>query len=140
MAHVDYDEPFGVWVSRKVAETGMSQRAASREMGVTPGLLNSWIKGHRRPSPESIRKLAAFLAIPEEEVMIRAGLRRRRDTDMHPLRAELIELARQVPLSEARVCADFLRHRTREAMAGRGMDTPIPAGLPAGGEPDGQGG
>lgn len=106
---VDYEEPFGQYLKRMLAQVGLNQRQAALKLGVTPGMMNNWIKGNKRPNPENAMRLAGLLTVDIDDLMIRAGHRRRRDTDLHPKRAELLELARQLPLEQADIAIDYMR-------------------------------
>jgi|GEM_PF-1589503 len=111
----DYEESIGNYLRRKLAERGLSQNQAALRMGVSSGMVNTWVKGNRKPSPESVVKIAGLLAVGVDELMIRAGHRRPVETDLHPLRRELLEVARQVPIKEAELAIEFLVWRTQQA-------------------------
>lgn len=111
----DYSESFGSFIKRKIAERGLNQRQAALRIGATSGMMSNWVNDSRKPSPEYVVKLAALLAVDVDEMMIRAGYRPRRDTDLHPKRAELLEVARQLPIEEADIAIGFLKWRLEEA-------------------------
>lgn len=111
----DYGEPFGAYFGRKLGERGLSQNQAARRMGVTSGMVNAWVHDQRTPSPGSIVKIASLLAVGVDELMIRAGHRKPVETDLHPLRRELLEVARQLPLNEAQRAIEYLVWRTQQA-------------------------
>ena len=115
----DYDEPQGPWMRRRIAEVGLTQAEFAERLGVSQGTVSNWVavgRRVRRPVPEMIPRIAAVLQVPEAEVMIRFGYRRRRDTDLHPRRAELLEVARTLPFEEIEIAIWFLRQRAEEAL------------------------
>lgn len=120
----DYDVPFGVWLKRKLNERGLNQRRLAMMIGASTGMVGMWANDRRRPSPPYVLKIAQALGVPEEEVQVRVGYRQRRDTDMHPLRAEALEMLRQLPLEELPMVIDFMRWRAVEAVRPRPVAGP----------------
>ena len=112
---VDYEESFGSFLRRKLAESGLRQSQAARRIGATSGMMSGWVNNRRVPEPENVTRLAELLAVDPNEMLTRAGYRKRRDTDLHPKRAELLEMARQLPLEEADLVLGFMRWRLEEA-------------------------
>lgn len=112
---VDYEESFGGFLRRKLAEAGLTQSQACRRLGITSGMMSNWVNNKRVPEPNNVDQLARLLAVDPNEMQTRAGYRERRDTDLHPMRAELLEMARQLPLSEAEIVLGFMRWRLEEA-------------------------
>ena len=106
---VDYEESFGGFLRRKLAEAGLTQAQAARKIGATSGMMSNWVQNKRVPEPPNVDKLAELLAVDPNEMQTRAGYRKRRDTDLHPKRAELLEMARQFPLEDADVVMSFMR-------------------------------
>lgn len=115
----DYEQSFGTWLREKIRERGTNQRRLSLAVGASSGMVSGWANDRRRPSPEYVAKIAQALGVPEEEAQVRAGYRARRDTDLDPRRAELLEMARQLPLSEAEIVLGFMRWRLQEALRPR---------------------
>ncbi len=115
----DYEISFGTWLKDRINTVGTNQRQLALQIGASSGMMSNWIRDTRKPSPENCAKLAQALAVPEEEVLVRAGYRRRKDTDPDPRRAALVEMARQLPLSEAEAVMDFMRWRTYERLRSR---------------------
>lgn len=120
----DYEISFGTWLRRKLVERNLNQRRLALMIGASTGMVSGWAHDKRRPEPDNVAKIAQALGVPEEEALVRAGYRQRRDTDLDPRRAELVEMARQLPLSEAASVMDFMRWRTTEALRPRRLDPP----------------
>lgn len=111
-----YEEPLDQFLRRKLTESGLNQRQAALRMGVSWGMVNAWLQpkgvpNHRHPNPGNVERLATLLEVDPDELMIRAGHRTRREADLHPKQAELLELARQLPLAEADMAIDYMRWR-----------------------------
>lgn len=115
MSQDDFSESFGTYLKRKIVEAGLNQRTAALQIGASSGQMSGWVHGHRRPTPENVSRLAQLLGVPEREMLIRAGYQRRRDTDLHPERAQLLELARELPLRDVPLVTGFVRWRLQEA-------------------------
>ena len=118
---MDYEMSFGTWLRQKIVEKGTNQRQLALRIGASTGMMSGWVHDRRRPEPDNVARLAQALGVPEEEALVRAGYRRRKDTDLDPVRAELIEMARQLPLSEAAAVIDFMRWRQAEALRPRSI-------------------
>lgn len=125
---MDYEETLGSYIRRKIAERGLNQRQAALRIGVTSGMMSNWANDKRRPDPENIPKLAALLAVDEDDLSIRAGYKRRRDLDLHPKRAELLEVARQLPIEQADLAIGFMKWRLEESYRPRTVPPPADAG------------
>lgn len=115
----DYEITFGTWLRRKLVERNLNQRRLAVMIGASTGMVSGWANDKRRPEPDNVTRIAQALGVPEEEALTRAGYRSRKDTDMDPVRAELVEMARQLPLSEAATVMDFIRWRQSEALRPR---------------------
>lgn len=136
---MDRGEPFGDYVARKLAEQGLTQTAAADAMGVSKSMVNSWVHGSRKPSPENVGRLAALLTIPTDELQARAGYRVPEQEETDPRRLELIEVARRLPLTELGTVLDFARWRmqvaTRRRPRGRGDGPAGPSATDTGDDP-----
>ena len=128
MDTMDYEESLGSYIRRKIAERGLNQRQAALRIGVTSGMMSNWCNDKRRPEASNIPRLAALLAVDEDDLAIRAGYKQRRDTDLHPKRAELLEVARQLPIEEADIAIGFMKWRIEERYRPRSVRPPDDAG------------
>ncbi len=115
------EERFGDYLARQLAMRGMNRSQAGTRLGVTRSMVSQWVNNHRVPKPENVERLAALLGVDNDELLVRAGHRRRVDTDMHPARSELLEMARQLPLEEAETAIDFMRWRLERSRLGQGL-------------------
>ena len=120
----DYEITFGTWLRQKLNERGWSQRRLAQMIGASTGMLSGWANDKRRPEPGNVAKIAAALGVPEVEALTRAGYRQRRDTDMDPLRAEALEVLRQLPMSVVPTVMDFMRWQQAEVLRPRPLGRP----------------
>lgn len=132
---MDYEGTLGSYIRQKLAEKGLNQRQGALRIGVTSGMMSNWVHDKRRPDPENIPKLAALLSVDPDELMVRAGYRPRRDTDLHPKRAELLEVARQLPLDQADLAIEFMKWRLETSYRPRSASSPDGAGTGTSGAP-----
>ena len=66
------------WVTRALKEGPFAMRQLAADAGLSYDVLRSWRSGRRRPSRDSIRKLAAGLAKRSERLKALAAELRRR--------------------------------------------------------------
>lgn len=70
MAHTT----FSAWLETKLIELAISQAELARRAGVTRGAIGNIIRGERGPGVDLAKGIAHALKLPEDEVMIAAGL------------------------------------------------------------------
>lgn len=63
----------GEFIASARADRKLSLRAFAQYIGTSQTAVSDWEKGNRVPDPESCRKLARYLHMPEEEVLRMAG-------------------------------------------------------------------
>lgn len=66
---------FGLWLSRQLADQGMSGADLARRIGHDSSIVSKWRRGQMQPAPESCREIARALVIPHDEVLRQAGHR-----------------------------------------------------------------
>lgn len=84
----------GSWFSRALERVGASQADLARHLRLAPSAVSRMLKGDRLMKPLEVVHIAAFLRVPEEEV-----LRHAVDTAARPAAAESPRLGRGRPLS-----------------------------------------
>lgn len=50
-------------IAKRRAESGMTQHALARQMGVGDTVVSHWETGHRRPTLDNLRRLAEVLGV-----------------------------------------------------------------------------
>ena len=68
------DTSFASWLEEQLREQGISQAELARRAGVTRGAINNILQGERGPGVELAKGIARALKIPEDDVMVAAGL------------------------------------------------------------------
>ena len=64
---------FSNFIQDHIRRRGVSLRRLALESGVSPSTFSRWLRGQQRPSPASCQKLAEYLSVPAEQVLIIAG-------------------------------------------------------------------
>ena len=93
----------------KLAEHGMTQTELAERVGVSQTQISSYLRGKRRPSPETCVRLAEALAVPVDEVLILAGHRPPLAADGDMELKELVEILRQIPSDQRPPIRDYLQ-------------------------------
>ena len=99
-------EAFGRRVRDTRVAQGLSQWALARKIGVSSNTLLSWEKGHWRPNPYNISRLASALGVSEE--FLRTG--------MNPSEAQRPEDERQDSIGSE------IEHLKRKIASALGME------------------
>lgn len=99
----------GEWLGNKIVEHGMTQTELAARVGVNQTQISSYLRGKRRPSPETCRRLAEVLAVPVDEVLIVAGHRPPVVADGDMELKEMVEILRQIPLDQRPPIKDYLQ-------------------------------
>jgi transcriptional regulator with XRE-family HTH domain len=61
------------WLEQELSERNLSLSAFAREIGVSPGTVSRWIRGHRRPEYDLCQRIAWILDYDPNFVRIQAG-------------------------------------------------------------------
>ena len=64
---------FGAWLQREMDERDLNVVGLGKKIGRAHSSILAWIDGSSRPSPASIRKLAAVLGVPLTEIHVALG-------------------------------------------------------------------
>lgn len=65
---------FGKWLKEKRIKAGYeSQGLLSRACGIDHSTIARWEKGETKPSPDNLKKLAPFLSVSYDDLMVVAG-------------------------------------------------------------------
>ena len=65
---------FGIWLRKKIKETGKTQAEVSSLIGVEQPQLSRILSGERGASIQVLKALARVLNIPDEQVFAKAGV------------------------------------------------------------------
>ena len=65
---------FADWLVAELAERGWNQEQLARRMGVHPGVVSSIINRVKGVGPDTARKIAGVLGVPQLKVFRKAGL------------------------------------------------------------------
>lgn len=122
--HEDWTyEGFPLWLRSRIDERGWTIAQLAEAMGVSNGLISRWMQGKHQPSRKSLVQVARALEVSKEEVLIAAGYLDENDATDDPLRLELLELLKHLPLTHERYVT---LNALLRAMAG----VPAPAEMP----------
>src|ERR1700746_1727918 len=84
----------GSWFNQALTRVGASQADLARHLRLAPSAVSRMLKGDRQMKPLEVVHLAAFLRVPEEEVLRRAA-----DTPPTPPAGECVRPGRGRPPS-----------------------------------------
>ena len=104
------DISFAIWLEAQLQEQGISQAELARRAGVTRGAINGILTGARGPGTDLAKGIARALKLPEDEVMIAAGLmspKPKEDKGQKEIDYLYHNLKKQSSKDQA---VDFLRH------------------------------
>lgn len=65
---------FGFWLRRQIELRDMTQTEFAQRAGATTGMVSQWILGRRRPSTDSVDRIADALRIDMDEVLVALGV------------------------------------------------------------------
>ena len=95
-------------------QRGVSKSAAAEQAGFAKSLVSKWKKYNIEiPSPDILQKLSAYFGMPvsellgEEEQKENPGIPK--DTEVDPIRAELLNLIEDATAAERKYYLDILR-------------------------------
>lgn len=93
--------PFVLWIEELQRQRGWNQAELADAIGVSASLVSRWKVG-QRPDVKSLWQIADQLGADEDELLLMAGVRRRRTNQDSPRHAQLIAKLRQAPLNQDR--------------------------------------
>lgn len=111
-----------VYIKRAMRRKGMTQRQLAAAADVSPNTVSDWLKGMRKPRPETLAKLAPALDEPYNALMQAAGYYEKgSDIAREPTIAEMSaeELAELIERMQAMLAEALARVRP-------GPNTPAP--------------
>lgn len=85
---------FGFWLRRQIELRDMTQTEFAKRAGVTTGMVSQWILGRRRPSTDSVDRIADALRCDMDEVLVALGIGSM-PTDDPPHVRRIIDLLRR---------------------------------------------
>lgn len=89
------------WLRDQLDRRGWNAKEFAHRLGKDQAMVSRWLHGERRPNPASCAGIAVTLAADVDQVLTLAGHRPPAATD-DPLRADLLDRLRRVPLSPER--------------------------------------
>ena len=105
----------GEWLNQRMKEAGHTQTSFADALNTSQGLVSSWIRDKKTPSPENCDKIAQELGLDIDEVLTRFGHRPELATDVDQTVREIIASVRLLPEEDQGVVLDFARWRVNQA-------------------------
>jgi len=104
----DKIKEFGLWLSQKREACGYSsQRQLALKSGISPATISRIEAGTQKAEPSTLAKLAPFLGMTYEELMVKAGYLPNIKTDPnHPGRTDEIEAIEEATARAEKMIAD----------------------------------
>lgn len=102
------ENSLGPWLGQKLYQHRMTQTELASRVGVNQTQISSYLKGKRRPSSETCKRLAEALSVPVDEVLIVAGHRPPLVADGDMELKEMVEVLRQIPTDQRESIKSYL--------------------------------
>ena len=101
-------EHFGNWVLVELEKRGAKQADLARATGLSTAYIANMVNNQKGVSPDTCRKIASYLGVPELEVLRRAGIITTRPATS-PLTEAIIELGGQLNADDQQTLLDLAR-------------------------------